>query len=221
MNYKMEDVMPIVAELVTKYTSNESTSVSYDKARQLMGAVIYCIEEAENVETTEIAVSQSQSAQDMYQRGYELVCEKTKTALVLYTHIMENFSSYRNQALYDTVVKGFPKFFKYYDAKFQPQNQILTLDYPTLRTLDDLKGIDAIYQYLTYIQKEQEFLREFTEEYIEEAMLDYHEDYEELLINIPSVVLRYTAKKKLGKQDISLKDWADMEQCLVERLYGN
>lgn len=221
MNFEMEELLPIVSELVRKYTSNESTSISYEKARQLMKAVTFCIEEAEKTDTTELAVSKKQSAKELYQRGYELVCEKTKMALELYHQIMEQFSSYRNQALYDTVVKGLPEFFRYYDPKFQPHNHILTLDYPTLRGVEDLEGIDAIYQYLIYIQKEQEFLAEFSEQYVEEALLDYHENYEELFINIPSVVLRYNAKKKLGKETISLKEWTDMEAWLVERLYAN
>lgn len=220
MNFEMEELLPIVFLLVRKYTSNESTSVSYEKARQLMRAVTFCIEEAEKTDTTELAVLEKQSAQEVYERGYELVCKKTKKALELYHQIMERFSSYRNQALYDTMVKGFPKFFQYYDPKFQPQNRILTLDYPTLRNVEDLEGIDAIYQYLLYMQKEQEFLAEFSEEYVEEALLDYHEDYEELFLNIPSVVLRYNAKKKTGKDTIRLKEWMDMEEWLVERLYG-
>lgn len=221
MNFEIEELLPIVAELVRQYTSNESTSVSYEKARQLMRAVTFCIEEAERTETTELAAVDNLSAHELYQRGYELVLRKTKKALELYHEIMERFSSYRNQALYDTMVKGMPAFFQYYDPKFQPQNRILTLDYPTLRNVEDLEGIDAIYQYLLYMQKEQEFLAEFSEEYVEEALLDYHEDYEELCLNIPSVVLRYNAKKKTGKDTIRLKEWMDMEEWLVERLYGD
>jgi hypothetical protein len=45
MKYSQEELMPVVAKLAARYTSNESTSISYDKARQLMGAVIYCIKE--------------------------------------------------------------------------------------------------------------------------------------------------------------------------------
>ena len=47
--YKMEELIPIVADLVKKYTGNESTSVTYEKAQQLMDAVIYCIKEYESV----------------------------------------------------------------------------------------------------------------------------------------------------------------------------
>ena len=37
--FDMEELIPIVAELTEKYTSKESTSVSYDTAKQLMNAV--------------------------------------------------------------------------------------------------------------------------------------------------------------------------------------
>jgi hypothetical protein len=37
MSYKMEELVPIVGELAEKYTTFESTSISYEKAEQLMG----------------------------------------------------------------------------------------------------------------------------------------------------------------------------------------
>lgn len=43
MNYEMEELLPIVAKLAERYTSKESTSVSYECAQRLMDAVLYCI----------------------------------------------------------------------------------------------------------------------------------------------------------------------------------
>lgn len=40
MNYEMEELLPIVGKLAGQYTSNESGSVTYETANQLMGAVI-------------------------------------------------------------------------------------------------------------------------------------------------------------------------------------
>ena len=37
----MEELVPIVGKLAEKYTSHESTSITYEKAEQLMGAVLY------------------------------------------------------------------------------------------------------------------------------------------------------------------------------------
>lgn len=47
MQYKTEELIPIVAKLAEKYTAKESTSITYEKAQQLMGAVVYCIREYE------------------------------------------------------------------------------------------------------------------------------------------------------------------------------
>ena len=39
MDYEMEELVPIVGKLAEKYTANESTSITYEKAEQLMGAI--------------------------------------------------------------------------------------------------------------------------------------------------------------------------------------
>ena len=39
IDYGMEELIPVVAELTEKFTSAESSSVSYERARHLMEAV--------------------------------------------------------------------------------------------------------------------------------------------------------------------------------------
>ena len=43
--YTMEELVPVVGRLAEKYCAGESSSVTYEKAEQLMGAVLYCIHE--------------------------------------------------------------------------------------------------------------------------------------------------------------------------------
>ena len=43
--YDMEELIPLVARLAEKYTGFESSSISYERAQQLMEAVLYCIRE--------------------------------------------------------------------------------------------------------------------------------------------------------------------------------
>ena len=139
---------------------------------------------------------------------------------MLYHRIMEGFQSYRNLALADTVEKGMPEFFRHYDARFAPQNQILTLDYPTLIGVERVKGIDSIYQYLEYVELEQRFLAGFPEEYVEECLEGYHEEHEELLINLPSIVLRETIRRMQGREtEWNMKGGREeLEQWLVGNL---
>jgi len=196
----MEELIPIVAELAEKYTSKESTSVSYNTAKQLMNAVIYCMNEIDLVNyeldsgaAKDMAVKDMTEQQDSklaYRTGYELVVKKVFKTKALFEEITLDFNAYRNRAYYETVMKGMPAFFLYYDPKFNPQNHILTLDYPTIKSVQDSCGIDAIYEYLSYTKLEQELLKAFPEEYITTLLSFYHADYEELFINIGSIVLR-------------------------------
>jgi len=196
----MEELIPIVAELTEKYTSKESTSVSYNTAKQLMNAVIYCMNEIDLVNyeldsgaAKDMAVkdmTEQQNSKLAYRTGYELVVKKVFKTKALFEEIALDFNAYRNRAYYETVMKGMPAFFLYYDPKFNPQNHILTLDYPTIKSVQDSCGIDAIYEYLSYTKLEQELLKAFPEEYITTLLSFYHADYEELFINIGSIVLR-------------------------------
>ena len=198
--FEMEELIPIVAELTEKYTSKESTSVSYNTAKQLMNAVIYCTNEID-MDYNELdfkesdynavkTMAENHNAKVAYRTGYELVIKKVLRTKALFEEIALDFNAYRNRAYYETVMKGMPAFFLYYDPKFNPQNHILTLDYPTMKSVQNSCGIDAIYEYLSYTKLEQEFLKVFPEKYITTLLSCYHADYEELFINIGSIVLR-------------------------------
>ncbi len=257
--YEMKELIPIVAELTEGYTSKESTSITYDAAKQLMDAVIYCIEEygssgledaedqdikdqgtenqdvknkdqgAEdqdkyNSEPTNTIISESgnKTAKEAYQIGYQLVVQKVVRAKQLYDDFLLEFNGYRNRAYIETILKGMPAFFLYYDARFQPQNHILTLDYPTIVPYGPLCGIDAIYQYLSYIKLEQHFLNKLPEAYVLEVLERYHEEHEELLINICSILMRnlighMIAGSPLQAQDFNESDYRKIEQFVQSR----
>ena len=81
MNYNMEELAPIVAKLAEKYTAGESTSVTYEKAEQLMGAVLYYIREVwQQKENSMVSVS-GMGALKAYETGLILVEGKVRMAL--------------------------------------------------------------------------------------------------------------------------------------------
>lgn len=208
-DYRVEDLIPIVAELTDKYTSKESTSIPYEKARQLMEAVLYCLNENEQLldySKSSLSVTEGSrlTAKEAYDRGYQLLIIKVKQLLELYNETSRNFKDYGLRCYFDTFIKGIPAFIQHYDAKFNPQNHILTLDYPTIKPLYDYCGVDVIYLYVSYIQLEQIFLSAYPEEYVIEILIRFHEEYEELFINVCSIVLRNILGNMLiGKQLIN------------------
>lgn len=219
MHYKMEELVPIIARLAEEYTAFESTSIPYEKAEQLMEAVLYCIHESEG--SGHLPVSEEKlSARQAYEAGRTCVEKKAKQALALYHEILPGFVSFGNRCLNETFTKGIPEFFRWYDIKFNPSDTILTLDYPVLKDLSGLTGIDKIYEFLKCIRLEQKFLQSFPKEYIMEILEKYiqkiHVDpdvSQDLVENICEIVLAAVLPYILLKKPLS-------EPCFTEAEYG-
>lgn len=218
MKYEMEDFVPIVAKLAEGYTSKESTSITYERAQQLMEAVLYSIREAEKARQFSLIQKDELSTERMYAIGVKCVEDKTKEALDWYNGIMTHFSSYGNQCLYDTVVKGLPEFFKWYDCKYDPQNTILTLDYPILMDISEQTGIDKIYDFLFCIQLEQIFLNKFPPEYVMEILSKYDKQYKLMIENLCEIVLMNIISHMLAGKEIFILDFEPEEYLKMQTL---
>lgn len=217
--YELEELVPIVAKLTDKYTSKESSSISYEKARMLMEAVNYSIEEFYNDNDNAVSSVTRIDAVLAYEKGYEKVINKVKKAKDLYDTIIKDFDAYNIICYYDTIIKGMPAFFMYYDAKFCPQDHILTLDYPTIISVQDKQGINAIYDYLYMINLEQIFLNKFNRQDVVKVLVKYNEDYKGLLINVANIVLRNLIMlsilgKKVDSLEIDKDDYQKIKQII-------
>lgn len=235
MEYTMMELLPVVKYLSDRYTSKESGSVTYEMANQLMGAVIYCIHEYEHAgtfqpecfgagdmgladyETTDLYDAGSRpEARQAYDAGYALVMERAVQAKTLYDRITKSFCAYGCKACFDTVMKGMPSFFLYYDARFNPQDHILTLDYPVLVSMEDRCGVDRILAYLNCIRMEQKFLGKFPEPLVRQALAAHLPDYGELFENLAGMMLGYclgcmTAGKPLTTGRFETADYEAMK----------
>lgn len=197
-NYSEEEILEVVAERVRKYTSNESTSVTYNKARQIMSSVLYCMEEADYGQVNSegkgfssiISMKSNQKAKEAFRIGLNKKKEKINDARLLYDKLKESFHYYENDCYFETIVSGMEGFFKVYDVEFDATNHILTLDYPLIKEVRNLKGIDLIYEYLSRTVLEQQFLSRFEEENVIQILSGYPSKHTEAIMNICKLVLR-------------------------------
>ena len=218
MNYQMEDLLPIVAELAEQYTSKESTSVPYAIAEQLMGAVMYCIEELEQTQISGNAITvvdyqkTTMSAKEAYECGRQIVMEKVRQAQKLYHAILMEFHDYTNLAYHETIIEGMPQFFMKYDFRFCPQEHLLTLDYPILMHFPaSMCGIDLIYEYLHVISLEQQFLNKLPEEYITFLTSSCTFDFSEAFVNIPAIMIKNMLGCRLAERKINMCSYTRQE----------
>lgn len=199
MDYEMEKLVPIVAELAQKYMGCDSTSITYDKAQMLMAGVIYCLNEYRNNSKTGLTDG-SLSIKEQYRIGAQMIVKKAVEIKNIYNEILLYFDDYNVECLGDTVRKGIPEFLKWYDAKFCPQNTILTLDYPLLSDIHLLSGADAVYAYICAIKEEQLFLKRFERNYVIEVLRRAVPGYRQMIENVCEIVLlNFIGHAALGK----------------------
>lgn len=192
IDYKMEELIPVVAWLTSKYTSNESTSVSYNTAKQLMGAVMYCVEEYQNDDKAQGTLVEKEAIEvrQAYHIGYEKVVQKVGEVREKSNRLIEHFNAFGNENYYEVVAKAIPGFLTLYDPRFYPQNTIITMDYPLLGSTRTGQGVDIILEYIKGIGFEQEFLQSIPVNYITMVLDGLDPDYKNQFYNIARVVLR-------------------------------
>lgn len=220
MRYEMEELAAVVGKLAEKDSGYESTSISYEKAGQLMGAVLYCIEELEKAEPFALVSGRGMTAQRAYETGAAYVREKTQKALELYHAILPEFRHYGNDCLYDTFAGGLPEFFKWYDIRFEPQNTILTLDYPVLRDLSAYTGIDKIYEFIKCIALEQKFLQMFPTQYAEDIVSKYKRKWQGSTENICEVVLLHMAGHILAGKTLAEFELEEADHRRIREVFA-
>lgn len=203
--YQMEELIPIVGKLAEKYTGIDSTSISYEKAEQLMEAVLYCIAKAEDKGPYALAAGGEVSARELYRLGKANLEEKVKAALKLYHDILPEFCSYGNSYLKETFLNGLPEFFRWYDVEFAPQDTLLTLDYPVLKDLSLYTGIDKIYEFLVCMKAEQAFLKVFPEDYVKGVLRQYYGEEIDMADNICEILLLTVSGHILVKKGLMEK----------------
>ncbi len=221
MEYTMEELFPILGQLAEKYTAFESTSIPYETAEQLTEAVLYCICEAEQVQTNALVQAEGLSARQAYAIGAAAVEEKTRAALALYHETLQDFDSYGNRCLYDAFQQGLPEFFKWYDTKFMPQETMLTLDYPLLRDLSGQTGIDRIYSFIECIHLEQAFLNGFPEGTVKGILSRYNSQYGSLMENVCEIVLTTLAGHLLAGKPLSEREFVHEDFLRIRGKFAN
>ena len=219
MDYEMEELVPIVGKLAEKYTSHESTSITYEKAEQLMGAVLYCIHELWESSGNAPSLNKKLSAQRAYEMGAAYVRDKTGKALDLYNRILPEFCHYENKCLYDTFVKGIPEFFKWYDVQFEPQNTILTLDYPLLKDISEYTGIDKIFEFIKAIGLEQKFLKLFPAGYVINILSKDNRNWQESMDNICEIVFTHVIGHIILGKSLTVIELEEDDYSYMQKIF--
>lgn len=193
------NILDLLGERIEKYTMGDSTSVPNTTAERILGSIIYCLKENSNDSKEIISVN---NIKEEFYKGLKRKNDKIIKAQKLYKDIKENFLYINNECYESTILEGIEGFFKKYDVEFNAQYNVITLDYPLLNTIENLQGIDLIYEYIKNFNIENMFLEKFNINVIEEVLRGYNKDFNVLIINITKIILRNAIVCELLDKDI-------------------
>lgn len=221
--YGKEELLPVLAVLTRKFTSGESSSVSYERARHLMEGIrytIYIYEKEGN-----LVGGKKPEATEAWRIGQELLTRRMQEMKERYHTLCSTFRDYGNRNLRDTFGMALPGFLERYDQKYAPQETIITMDYPVLSKASGVTGILAIEQYLNAIAAEQNFLRRFPEEYVKGILIRFQKDYQSQFFNLGRIVLRHLLgciliKKRLGETSVEA-DYVKLQELIEQNTEEN
>lgn len=216
MRYSMEELLEIVTFLSEEYTGKESTSIPYQKARQLMEAAIYCINQVEGEEAC--VPAGNLTAKEAYFLGLQKIEDKAYELKQLYEKIQPDFETYGTKNLEETFLLGIPEFLLHYDMKYKPMDHILTLDYPLIFADESKCGIDRILAYVKGLELEQQLFLKIPREYGLAVLKNYHASYTMLMDNVARPILRNLLLNLLVENRPFAVEFSEEKKRRVEKI---
>lgn len=197
MRIKMELIE--LLELKINQFSGGNSSVSKERGQALMDANIYIIElYLKQFETTKSIVYLKQySIKEIYAQGIKLIKRLLHYSKIKVDQFIRELVKIDLYVYHDTLFRGLPLFFKSYNFDYDPQDAILTFDYPTYRCLSNKQGIERFLEYFKFVQLENSFNQLFASDLIFEMLHYYHIDYHLLIFNVTKLLLKQLLLKQM------------------------
>ena len=142
----LEEVLPLLAKRVRKYTSAESTSVTNETARQILLSILYCLEDT-NASSMNL-ITGTESVEERFSSGLKHKQQLLDESRYLLEHIQAHLLPIENDVYKRTILTGIPPFFHDYDVYFGAHLSPGSIDYPLCLEIEGLTGIDFIAEYL-------------------------------------------------------------------------
>lgn len=189
----MSDFMPNIIGLlesqVKKLTGGESTSISVEKAGELLNSIFYTLGIASNSDALVGDELSKRDLENLLSSGQYILNEKRKSVYVEWKLMYTDSPGIPNVYFKDTLCE-LGKFFHQYDTYFYADMIPCSITYPLLCNVSEsLKGISFIERYIHNLQIENDFLNCFDINILIALYRTVFSDYEELLFNLSDQVL--------------------------------
>lgn len=192
-------------EIKIKQFSGGNSSVSKERGQALMDANIYLIglylKQFEAVKSIEYL--KKYAIKDIYVQGSNLIKQLLHFSKLEVEKFVKELVKIDLYVYHDTIYRGLPLFFTNYNFDYNPQDAVLTFDYPTYRQLTNKQGIERFLEYFKFVQLENNFNKLFSTSLLNKMLFYYHCDYRNQIFNITKLLLKQLLLKQLINEDLT------------------
>lgn len=183
------NIVSLLESQVKKLTGGESTSISVEKAGELLSSIFYTLDIASKSDTLVGDKLTKRDLENLLSNGRCILNEKRKSVYVEWKLMYADSPNIPNVYFRDTLCE-LGKFFHQYDTYFYADMIPCSITYPLLCNVSEsLKGITFIERYIHSLQIENDFLNCFEISTLASLYRSVFSDYEELLFNLSDQVL--------------------------------
>ena len=183
----------ILAEQADKYTNGESSSITSEKANELLTSVMYVIglhlKLTYKVPEQAVEHIKANTVKSVFESGLATIERRMEFAKHLHKLIASRLFETPNIFYRSTAIDGINGFFKLYRPQFAAHEIHITADYPLCSGMPELDGIEFIEQYLLRLECENAFCTLFSPDDVHRLMLSLSKDYTSCPVNIFEPVL--------------------------------
>lgn len=183
------NIVSLLESQVKKLTGGESTSISVEKAGELLSSILYTLDIASKSDTLVGDKLTKRDLENLLNNGRCILNKKRKSVYVEWKLMYTDSPNIPNVYFRDTLCE-LGKFFHQYDTYFYADMIPCSITYPLLCNVSEsLKGITFIEKYIRSLQVENDFLNCFDIDILTSLYRTVFSDYEELLFNLSDQVL--------------------------------
>ncbi|MDP4119082.1 MAG: DUF6179 domain-containing protein [Bacillota bacterium] len=189
-----------------KYNGLDSTSLTIEKAQELLESLLYTISMVAAVDNVAMDEIFQKDLPSVIRRGQEILIEKRKSVKVEWELMWRDMPRIQNAYFFETL-KNLGLFFKRYEIYYEAHQIPCSIDYWLLCPISDqVKGISFIEEYIHRIQIENDFLKQFDINLLVNLYKSSIPDYEETLFNLCDPALTNAIGLTLLGQDARTLD---------------
>ncbi|MEA4964544.1 MAG: DUF6179 domain-containing protein [Oscillospiraceae bacterium] len=207
----MPNLWALLGEQTARYTMGDSTSVSMERAQELMASLWYTLKKALGDGQMSGQMLLTGELYTLVQRGQAVILAEKEAARQLWKRACLTAPRFENDFYRDTLI-GIGQFFKEYDCYYFAHQIPCSIDYPLLSAVSEsLEGVDYVTEYLKRLLMENNLLRRFDQSGVSAVLESISGDYRSNYLNLceqplVNAIGRALNKKPVGTLGISAQD---------------